>query len=128
TVDALRNGLNAIGAGDYFARYHAEEYAYHGDPAITLNSFDKPDYALDTSLVSMQPTFISTADNSFQVKIKIYNLGKAINDSVHIAVYRKFPNGDSTQVLSKLLAPIKGLDSLYLSLPIVPNRDTATEY
>jgi hypothetical protein len=128
TANALNNGLHEAGEGDYLARYHAEEYTYHGDPAITLNSFTKPDYAIDTSLVSTQPTFISTANDSFKVKINIYNLGKAVKDSVHLSVYRKFPNGDSIKILGKLIAPLKGLDSLILSLPVVPNRDTATEY
>src|SRR5439155_15234549 len=101
--------LHETGEGDYLARYHAEEYTYHGDPAITLNSFAKPDYALDTSLVSIQPTFLSAANDSFKVMVKIYNLGKATNDSVHLSMYRTFPNGDSTQVFNKLIAPVKGL-------------------
>ncbi len=128
TAAALSNGLNSVGEGDYFARYHAEEYAYHGDPAITLNSFSRPDYALDTSLMQIEPGYISAADDSFTIKIKMYNLGKATNDSVHLSVYRKFENGDSTVVLSTFISSLKGLDSLTLSLPIVANRDTSVEY
>lgn len=121
--DAISSGLNIIGASDFYGRAHAEQYTFHGDPALTVNSFDKPDYALQSADVTVSPSFISVADDSFSVKIIITNLGKATGDSVHFSLFRKLPNGDSVSVYSKTFASIKISDSLTTKVAIIPNRD-----
>lgn len=121
--DAITSGLNIYGPNDYYGRIHAEQYAFHGDPALKVNSFDKPDYVLDAESITVSPSFISVADDSFTVKVVVNNIGKATNDSVHFAFYRKLSNGDSTMVFGKTFGSIKNADSVTFKIAILPNRD-----
>ncbi len=108
---------------DFFTRIHLEEVALHGDPAIKINTFAKPDYVIEDQLVRISPNIISVADNNFNVKIKMLNIGKAIGDSMWISVKRRLPN-DSIRVLYNQLVPtIRNVDSLDLTVPILPTSD-----
>lgn len=121
--DALSAGLNVTGYSDFFGRIHAEQLTFHGDPALTVNSFNKPDYYIDTTGITVSPSFVSVADDSFSVKVVILNLGKATNDSVHFSLFRKLPNGDSLKVFSKEFASLKISDSVTVKLPVIADRD-----
>ena len=102
---------------------HAEQYTFHGDPALKVNSFLLPDYIIDTSLITITPGYITVADDSFTVKTVIHNLGKATNDSVNFSLLRKFPDGNTIVAYSNKLPAIKSVDSIVIKLPIVGNRD-----
>lgn len=121
--DAISSSLNIRGLSDFYARIHAEQYTYHGDPALRMNTFAKPDYALQSPDVTIKPSFVSVADDSFNVKVVITNLGKATNDSVHFALYRKSAAGDSVLVYSKQFKSLKIRDSISANIAVVPNRD-----
>jgi hypothetical protein len=114
---------------DYQARFHTEQQTLHGDPAIKLNSFAKPDYSIESQNILIEPSFISIAETKFESKIYYYNIGKAVNDSIVVEVKRQFPssaiypNGFSETIYrQKRKAPLF-IDSLELSLPIVSERD-----
>jgi hypothetical protein len=120
------NALAHTGYTDFYGRMHAQQYILHGDPAIRMSKFSLPDYAIQANSIHVESDFISTADDSIVVNINIYNLGKAISDSVHFAVFRYKNNSDSSIVYSAVLPYIKAVDTLQLKLPIVPNKDTGT--
>ncbi|MGI8951127.1 MAG: C25 family cysteine peptidase [Chitinophagaceae bacterium] len=126
--DGITKGLNITGINDFYGKIHAEQYTFHGDPALKMNNFSKPDYAIENPEISVTPNFISVADDSFYVKIRIYNLGKAISDSVHFSLSRKYPDGNSEIIFRKEIAPVNSIDSLTIALPIVANRDKGTSY
>lgn len=114
---------------DYQARFHTEQQTLHGDPAIKINSFAKPDYAIESSNIIIEPAFLSIAETKFDSKIYFYNIGKAQNDSIVVEVKRQFPsssiypNGHTETIYrQKRKAPLF-LDSLQLSFPIVSERD-----
>lgn len=121
--DAIAAGFNITGVSDFYGRIHAEQYTFHGDPAIKMNVTLKPDYAVFASDITVNPSFVSVADDSFSVKIPVSNLGKATTDSVHFVLYQKFANGDSTIVFSKEFGTLKTKDSVTVTLPLIPNRD-----
>ncbi|HXL54970.1 MAG TPA: C25 family cysteine peptidase, partial [Chitinophagaceae bacterium] len=121
--DGISHGLDYTGYFDFYGKMHAEQFTLHGDPALKLNSFSAPDYAIDSSRIFIAPDYLTVASDSFTVKAKIYNLGKAINDSVHFSVLRKFPNGNAVSIFSGNLQAINSVDSIVLRLPIVGNRD-----
>jgi hypothetical protein len=121
--DAISAGFNITGVSDFYGRIHAEQYTFHGDPALKMNTALKPDYAVFASDITVTPSFVSVADDSFSVKIPVNNLGKAITDSVHFVLYQKFANGDSSIVFSKEFSTLKTNDSVTVTLPLVPNRD-----
>lgn len=120
---ALQSLVDATGPFDYYARMHVEEITLHGDPAIRLNVQPKPDYVLEEPLIKIEPAFISVAEDSFQVKIKVVNLGKAIADSVRIEVKRQYPDNRTEVIYSAKMAKILYSDSLTLNIRILQNQD-----
>ncbi|HEX8331389.1 MAG TPA: T9SS type A sorting domain-containing protein, partial [Segetibacter sp.] len=107
----------------YYSRVHAEEYAFHGDPAIKLNASALPDYVVEAPGITIDPAFMSVADTTFTVKVRVNNIGKATNDSVTFRLNRTFPNGSTTTVLIKKFAKLFLEDSVSVQVPIVSNRD-----
>jgi|GEM_PF-287235 len=118
--------LASTGMNDYFARMHAEQFTFHGDPAIKINGFDKPDFAVEAQQMSTSPSFISVADDSFYVKVRVYNIGRKTSDSVSFQLNRQYPNGSFETVYTKKFAPITSVDSVVIALPIIANRDNGT--
>ncbi len=108
---------------DYYTRIHLEEINLHGDPAIKINTFAKPDYIIEDQLVKFIPNIISVADNNFNIDIKMMNIGRAIKDSMWVTVKQKLPN-DSVKTLYRQYIPATMYkDSLYLTVPINPLTD-----
>jgi hypothetical protein len=103
---------------DYYTRIHLEELNLNGDPAIKINAFALPDYAIEDQLIKINPSIVTVADNSFNVKIGMLNLGKVSNDSIRILVKRILPN-DSVKVIYNMRVPgIKSADSLEFTITI----------
>lgn len=103
----IANVLNTTGGNDFFARFHAEQFNFHGDPALKLNTFAKPDYIVEANQISVSPQFISTANDSFYVKIKLFNVGQMTGDSVNIKLERQYPNGNTLTAFSKELLQLQ---------------------
>lgn len=95
------------------------QFNLHGDPAIILNSFEKPDLTIESSSISFNPIQITTNDDNFEINIDILNLGKAIHDSFIVSVTRKYPDGSSENnnyVVEKCI----GHEILNVILPVNP--------
>lgn len=119
----LQNLGNNPTALDFYTRIHLEEINLHGDPAIKLNHFSKPDYAIEEPSVKLDPSIITVADNSFTLKIKFNNLGRATRDSIRVIVNRHISN-DSVQVLyNQMRKAPPYADSLSFTVPINPITD-----
>lgn len=71
-----------------FDQMVAFEMTLHGDPALLFNSYGKPDYAIEASSVFFSPATVTASNDSFDLKIAITNLGKAIRDSISVLVIR----------------------------------------
>ncbi len=102
---------------------HAEQMVLHGDPAIKINAFAKPDFVIEEPQVVINPTFVSVANNSFTVKTYFYNIGKATGDSVSVTIQRQYPDGTTETVVSKEIRAVRYEDSVSIDLPIVASRD-----
>lgn len=96
----------------------------HGDPGIVLNSFAKPDYAINESSVYFEPAEVTTIQDSLTIHIDITNIGKATNDSFDVIIERKFPeppNGaDSVYVVH--VNQLFNRDTISLTIPVQPDR------
>lgn len=110
------------GENDIYARSQAEEFVINGDPAIRLYQFEKPDYAIEDAMVTLNPGIISVADNAFTVKTQIANLGKAINQDVVVEVKRTFPDM-SVAIVRDTVRGIRYTDSLNFQFAIDPVFD-----
>lgn len=108
---------------DYFNRIHIEEIALHGDPAIKINAFTKPDYAIEDPSVRVSPSIISVADVNFNLKVKMQNIGMATGDSIWVYVKRKLPNDTIRVLYDQKIRAIRNTDSLEFTVPINPTTD-----
>ncbi len=102
---------------DYYVRMHLEEITLHGDPAIKFYSSQKPDYAIDQSMVKV-PEFISIAEDKFNVSVSIYNTGRSTKDSLKVKVTREIPDGSKKIIFEKKIAPVSYKDSIQIQVPI----------
>ncbi len=121
-IFALKSGSSS-GFNDFYTRTHAEETVLEGDPAVKIHGSAKPDYAVEEAKVVTSPAIISVSDVDFTIKAYIYNLGKAITDSVHVLITRKYPDGTMVQLYNQKLPGIKYMDSVTLTIPIIPSKD-----
>jgi hypothetical protein len=81
--------LNSCCSGDNFTMMVAYEFTLHGDPALTLNQYDKPDYAIDNSSLYFNPPNITAAADTFEAKLIVTNLGKALPNTIRATLYRR---------------------------------------
>src|SRR5690606_7581759 len=75
-LETIRDIFDLTTEGDYYSRVHSEELILHGDPAIRLNTHAKPDYAIEESMVRVDPAFVSIAETNFKVDASFINIGK----------------------------------------------------
>ncbi len=116
--------IGLTGSGDFYGKMQAEQNLLQGDPAIKLNvTYPKPDYVIEDQTVNINPSFVSVAENSFTVKMKYYNLGKAINDSINIKVQQQVPSGQIITLETRRVKAAYYGDSINFIVPIVPLRD-----
>jgi len=100
-----------------FNRLVLQEMTLNGDPALTLNTHKRPDYALERPQVSFEPSVVTTNQDSFKVQIINYNLGKAIYDSITMNVTRRFPGGDEVTFRKRFRATYYR-DTIHFTIPI----------
>lgn len=125
--DQIKRVIQSLGGDnpglDFFHRIHLEEINLHGDPAIKINYFEKPDFVIEEQMIRVEPNIISVVDNNFDLHISMMNIGKATKDSFRIKVIRQLPN-DTIQILYNQKKPgMAYSDSLHLSVPINPLTD-----
>ena len=93
------------------------ETALHGDPALVINSHEKPDLTISEDLIKFIPQEITTVADSFQVRTVIKNIGRATADTFLLSINRTLPNGNS----SEYNIPVYGCnyrDTVYFNLPV----------
>ncbi|MCY7420362.1 MAG: C25 family cysteine peptidase [Chitinophagaceae bacterium] len=126
--EGIRATLQSTGSPDFFSRVHAEQYSLNGDPAVKMNASAIPDYAVGEPEIEVTPSFISVADSSFSVKVKVYNLGRSTKDSVGFRLKRITPAGETSTIISKRLAPLSLNDSVTTTVLVkgITNKGTNT--
>ncbi|MGG9960766.1 C25 family cysteine peptidase [Ferruginibacter sp. SUN106] len=125
--DQLKQVNQVVGVNpqalDYYTRIHLEELALQGDPALRLNSHTKPDYIIEEQLIKINPSIITVADPSFNLNVKMLNIGMAINDSIRVTVKRKLPNDSVNVLFNQVISAMKYSDSIVMVVPINPLTD-----
>lgn len=120
TIQTLGGNPSSL---DYYTRLHLEQINLHGDPALKINAFTKPDYVIEDQLVKFTPSIISVADQNFKVDVKVMNIGRAINDSIRVRIRQRLPN-DSIRILyNQVIRATLFMDSFSLTVPINPVTD-----
>jgi len=111
---------------DFYSRFHAEQILIHGDPAIRFNFQAKPDYVIEDPQVVITPSFISLAEGNCKAFIRMYNLGKAVKDSIVLEVKHQHPDGTSTVLYRQKMVGISYSDSVTVSIPVIASKDKGT--
>ncbi|MFT4095452.1 MAG: C25 family cysteine peptidase [Niabella sp.] len=123
----ITNTFQATGGqSDLLQRAQCEEFVLNGDPAIKLYEFDKPDYAIEDQLVTVDPSFISIAESSFNVSAKLMNLGKAIDKDIVVELKRTYPDLTTKVIQRDTIGGIRYIDSLSYTIPIDALSDIGT--
>jgi hypothetical protein len=123
-INEAVKAVNAFyGTDNLGGRLHAEEITLHGDPALRVNSFAKPDFVIEDPKIQIVPNIVSVADTKFTVKAQLYNIGKATGDSVTVQIKHRFPDGRDTLIFNQRIKSIRYEDSISLEVPIVATRD-----
>lgn len=122
--DQLKAVLQLLGSNpqslDFYLRIHLEELTLHGDPALRINAQAKPDYVIEEQQIKISPSVVSVADNSFNLKVSMLNIGKAISDSIRVLVKHKLPNDSIKILFNQRIAAMKYSDSVVMTVPINP--------
>ena len=101
--------------GDFYRTNAALTFALHGDPAIRIYPWDKPDYSISQSSILFDPPQVTTSNSSFTVSVIVENIGKATNDPVGVELVRRYPDGTDTNYV-QIIDRIIGLDSIIFYL------------
>ncbi|QEC72744.1 hypothetical protein FSB73_14735 [Arachidicoccus ginsenosidivorans] len=88
---------------------------------MSLYNFPKPDFIVEDNKVTI-PSSVSITSEKFSVKAYLYNIGRAIGDSVLVSVKHKFPSGSIETLLEKRIAAVRSLDSIGLDVTIDANK------
>jgi hypothetical protein len=108
---------------DFYARFHCEQFTLHGDPALRMYNFARPDYAIEDPMVKVSPSFISVNRTEFELKASFMNIGKAVSDSIIVEVKRTYPDGTTAILHRDKIRGIRYIDSATYSIPIFASRD-----
>lgn len=79
-----------------------EQLTLHGDPAYRHTSFNGPDYSIDQSSVTIEPSILNATTASFTLGFDVINLGASIHEALDIEVIHLLPNGSAidTQLIT----------------------------
>lgn len=121
--EAITQTFNLTTQSDFYARLQCEQTTLHGDPALKLHAFPKPDYVIEDPLLKISPSFISVAESSFKVDASFFNIGRATNKDVVIEVKRTYPDLTTEVIQRDIIPGIRFKDSISYNIPIVATRD-----
>lgn len=79
--------------GNDFNRAQCRQMLYMGDPSINMIEADKPDFAVESSKISMSPANVTAEADSFALKIPLLNNALYTNDSFSISIQQTIPGG-----------------------------------
>lgn len=115
------DGLYSANPNGFYAKLTCLEMTLHGDPAIKLNNFAKPDYEVSTPDIYFTPADVTTNDSTFTINIISTNIGRAIDSTFMLNITRTFPNGD-TSIVDVIVPATMYKDTFHIVLPVDLSR------
>ncbi len=83
-----------------------EQFGLIGDPAFRLHPQEGPDYAFDPDGVVFDPPVVAAQADSFELQLRLTNLGRNTKDSLEIKIEQELPDGTLLPAVSAtVLAP-----------------------
>ncbi len=110
--EALMRAFIRTGISDFYNRCNIEQNVLHGDPAIVPFTGGLPDFAVEAQMMNTMPTTTLTEQDSVTLKVKYYNLGTAVTDSVWLKVEREMPDGTIRLLYAQKMKNVFNQDSI----------------
>jgi len=118
SIQQTVGNLQVASLGNPFIKEVCLVTVLHGDPAISINSFGKPDFEVTSSSIYTTPTFVSTETDSFDVNIISTNKGKAVGGTFVVELKRTYPDGSSVDTYLKQIPATLYKDTITFKLPV----------
>ena len=123
TLQILDQRFRGSGSYDFF-RTHIESMILHGDPALRLFAPEKPDFHVNAAGLSTIPSLVTSASDSFRIKIVSYNLGKMFKDTgLLVQVKHISADGNSRTVGTYSIADLRSSDTAFITVSVDRTRD-----
>ncbi|RYZ48320.1 MAG: hypothetical protein EOP49_18945, partial [Sphingobacteriales bacterium] len=114
--DSLRTlSLNNPNDTNHFY-FHLESMILQGDPALPVYAPEKPDYHIAANKLSASPANVTTAEDSFKLRIIAFNLGKAVKDTVSLKVEHIRPDNSVSTVAILKIPNLYNLDTFQVNV------------
>ncbi len=110
--EALQRAFTRTGSADFLNRCNIEQNVLHGDPAIVPITGGLPDFAVEATMMNTKPITTLTEQDTVTLKVKFYNLGTAVADSVWLKVEREMPDGTIRPLFASKMANVFNEDSI----------------
>ncbi len=91
----------------------------HGDPMIKAYPHEKPELIIPDFGITIAPELPTLEDQTIQVTVDVYNVGKATNEEFLLELIRTYPNGVDS-VYSKRINGVKSVTKVSFELPLDP--------
>jgi hypothetical protein len=98
------------------------QFTLHGDPALVITPFDKPDYLMRSAEAALEPRVVNAQLDSIEVRLTIRNIGKGVPDSCFIEITRQFPDGLELLSLRQRIPTPRFSQSHTFRLPVFGDR------
>lgn len=100
-----------------YLRINVQQMNLHGDPALELYGFSKPDLSVTDGPVWFSPTSVTTDMDSLTLKTVVTNKARAFTQQYALKVVRTFSNG-TTDTLIKVLNGSRHSDTVSFTFSV----------
>lgn len=114
----IQQTVDEIQLDNFYRKEISLAMTLHGDPAVSLYNHDKPDYAISSSDLALNPAVVTTDRDSFRLEVYVKNLGKAIRDSIFIEANRTMPQNNNSSTQVKYVAAPMNKDTITFKFPV----------
>lgn len=114
----MQTTVSQIISPDFSIKGVCMNLTLHGDPALIMNSYSKPDYAITNANVFFTPAQVTTEMDSFKVNIAIANIGKNTSQTMNVLISRIMPDQVSHRDTIFQVPYITYRDTFSIKLPV----------
>jgi hypothetical protein len=115
---SIQKTIKSIQGPGVIMKENCLEMTLHGDPAIVLNSFEQPDYMINSANVYFDPPNVTTEIDTFYIHVISTNIARAVNDSFIVRVVRTLPEGNITKTYSAMVNATLFKDTISFKIPV----------
>ena len=95
-----------------------QQLTFHGDPAVKIHGFEKPDFVTDYSSVKINPVDILETATEINLTANIINYGRNGEYKLPLKAFYVSASGDTSTYTYKSINISKSLDSISMSIPL----------